>query len=115
MNLVEEYKFGRIKVSGREYYSDIIIFPDEILSNWWRKEGHSLCLEDLEEVIKRKPKILIIGNGYSGVMRVPGSVIEELKRMGIEVIVKHTREAVKEYNRLAKAGEKVAAALHLTC
>jgi len=115
MYLIEKYDFGRIKVSGKTYFRDIIIFPNEILPNWWRKEGHNLCMEDLEEIIKRKPDILVIGNGYSGVMRVPRDVVEELEKMGIRVIVKNTREAVKEYNRLAQEGKNVAAALHLTC
>ena len=115
MNIVEEYRFGRIKISGKEYHHAVIIFPDEVIPNWWRKEGHNLCIDDLKEVIKRKPEVLIIGNGYSGVMRVPKSVVEELQQMGIKVIVRHTREAVDEYNKLVRAGAKVAAALHLTC
>lgn len=113
--IVEEYSFGRIKISGKTYYSDLIVFPDEVMPNWWRREGHNLCMEDLGEVIKRKPEILVIGNGYSGIMRVPKEVVDRLKDMGIEVIVKNTRDAVNEYNRLAKEGKRVAAALHLTC
>ncbi len=115
MNLVEEYEFGRIKVAGKTYLRDLIVFPDEVIPNWWRKEGHNLCLEDLEEVLKRKPEILIIGNGYSGVMRVSKDLIQKLREQGIEVIVMNTRKAVNEYNKIAKEGKKVAAALHLTC
>ena len=115
MNLVEDYSFGRIKVSGKTYFRDLIIFPDEILENWWRKEGHNLCIEDLKEVLKRKPEILIIGTGYAGVMKVPREVINELEARGIKVIVKKTKEACEEFNKLVKEGKKVAAALHLTC
>lgn len=115
MNVVDEYDFGRIKVSGKTYFRDLIIFPDEILPNWWRKEGHNLCIEDLEAVLKRKPEVLVIGNGYSGAMRVPKDVISKLENMGIKVIVKRTKDAVREYNKLVKEGKRVAAALHLTC
>ena len=115
MNIVEEYSFGRIRIAGREYFRDVIVFPDEVIKDWWRKEGHNLCMEDLREVLKRKPEIIVIGNGYAGVMRVPESVVEKLEGMGIQVIVRRTREAVEIYNRLAKEGKRVAAALHLTC
>ncbi len=115
MNIIEEYDFGRIRVSGKTFFRDLIVFPDEILPNWWRREGHNLCMDDLQAVLERKPEILVIGNGYSGVMRVPKDIIEKIEDMGIRVIVRNTREAVKEYNRLAREGKRVAAALHLTC
>jgi len=115
LNIIEEYDFGRIKVSGKTYYRDLIVFPDKIIPDWWRREGHNLCIEDLQKVLERKPDILIIGNGYSGIMRVPNNVIKELESMGIKVIVLKTQEAVNEYNNLAKQNKKVAAALHLTC
>ena len=115
LNLIEEYSFGRIKIGGRVYTRDVIIFPDKVYPNWWRKEGHSLCVEDLEIVLKRKPRVLVIGTGYYGVMRIPSDVVNYLERQGINVIVKDTRRAVEVYNELVGKGEDVAAALHLTC
>lgn len=111
---IDSYDFGQITVAGKTYSSDVIIFPERVLSNWWRKEGHSLCLEDIDEVLKYEPQVLVIGTGYSGAMRVPPEVIKEIEAKGIEVTVQSTRQAWQTYNQLAK-DKKAVAAFHLTC
>jgi len=113
--MIEHYSFGKIIVNGKKYTRDLIIFPDRIKENWWRKEGHYLYMEDLEEVLEYKPEILIIGTGALGVMKVPKDLIKQLEKMGIKVIVKKTKEACEEFNKLLNEGKKVVAALHLTC
>jgi hypothetical protein len=112
---IEEYSFGRMKVNGKTYTDDVIVFPDRISAGWWRKEGHSLVPEDLEEVIAYHPDTLIIGTGHSGVMEVPESTVEKLKEEDIEVIFKPTREAVELFNRLSGPGKRVVGGFHLTC
>jgi len=113
--MIESYRFGEIRVDGVRYTSDLIILPSGVKPNWWRREGHRLSLEDLEEVLREKPEILVIGTGYSGLMRVPKELIEHLRAEGIEVMVQRTGEAWKTYNQLSREGRRVAAALHLTC
>ena len=115
MNLVESYRFGKIVINGQKYNKDLIVFPKEIKTNWWRKDGHSLCLEDLLVLEDIETNFLIVGIGSAGVMIVPSDVIQELNQKEIEVIVLKTPEAVEEYNRLAKEGKQVAGAFHLTC
>ncbi|MCG3216896.1 MAG: Mth938-like domain-containing protein [Candidatus Heimdallarchaeota archaeon] len=115
MNIIEKYNFGRIKISGESYSSDLIVFPDEIKKKWWRKEGHSLCIEDLVELEGKQIDVLVVGTGAQNKMKVPTDVIQELNRKDIAVIVKKSSKAVEEYNKLVKENKKVAAALHLTC
>jgi len=115
MPKIEHYEFGRIVVDGREYDRDVIIFPDKVRSNWWRREGHGLCLRDLEEVIDYNPEALVIGTGYYGFMRVPKDVIRTLRERGIEVYIAKTKEACRIYNELTEKGKRAVAALHLTC
>ncbi len=62
-----------IVVNGKKYYSDVIVYPDKVSSQWWREEGHLLVPEDLEKVIEAKPEILIVGTGNLGMMKVPSS------------------------------------------
>jgi len=112
---IEKYSFGSIIVNGKKYTRDLIIFPNKIRENWWRKEGHKLHLEDLKEVLEYKPEILVIGTGAYGIMRVPDDVIKKLTEAGIRVIVKKTKEACEAFNTLIKEGKNVVAALHLTC
>lgn len=111
---IESYRFGRIVIGDTLYTQDVIICPDHIAPNWWRKEGHLLQLDDLNGVLKESPDVLIIGTGAYGLMRVPDELSKTLKSMNIEVIVAQTKEACDTYNKL-HSEKQVAAALHLTC
>jgi len=112
--MIDSYHFGHIIIDGREYTSDVIIFPDRVKAGWWRIEGHTLHTEDIEDVIGEKPEILIIGTGYAGMMRVLAETTQRLKSEGIELIIEKTRRACETYNQLSKS-KRVVAALHLTC
>jgi hypothetical protein len=101
--MIESYKFGQIIINGKKYNSDLIIFKDHIYDSWWRKEGHNLCIDDIKEIINKKPDILIIGTGHFGLMKVPKELIENVKSSGVrQVIVKKTGDACTEYNKLYK-------------
>ena len=113
--MIDEYSFGRIVIDGKTYRQDVIVYPDRVKPNWWRREGHSLCLEDLEEVLRDPPEVLVIGTGYVGLMRVPREVREKLEEMGIRVVVEKTGKAYRTFNKLLSEGRRVVAALHLTC
>ena len=112
--MIDSYSFGSITVDGRRYSSDVIIYPERVDSSWWRKEGHNLCLDDLQEVLRYQPEVLIIGRGKPGLMAVGADLIEQLSERGIAVQAAPTAKAVKLYNRLSP-GRRVVAALHLTC
>jgi hypothetical protein len=112
---VDAYSFGEIRIDGKPYTSDVIVWPGRVKSPWWRAEGHNLCPADLDEVLRAPPKVLVIGTGYYGRMRVPPETLSALQAQGIEVHVGKTSEAVAELNRLARESADVVAALHLTC
>ena len=113
--MIESYSFGRIIIDGKRYTNDIIIFPNRVRDNWWRKEGHRISVEDIKEVIQEKPEILVIGAGYFGFVKVSAEVKECVKGEGIELIVQSTKDACNTFNSLLKSGKKVIAALHLAC
>ncbi|MEA3226852.1 MAG: MTH938/NDUFAF3 family protein, partial [Planctomycetota bacterium] len=71
--------------------------------------------EDLQPVIEAKPSVLVVGCGASGMMKVCEDTRQSLQQHNIELIALDTHEAVKKFNELAKKGQDVAAALHLTC
>jgi hypothetical protein len=74
-----------------------------------------LTPEDLEPVIAARPRFLVVGCGASGMMKVSVDVSQLLQEHGIELFKANTNKAVDKFNELAEKGEKVAAALHLTC
>ena len=112
---IESYRFGLMKVDGVEYGQDLVVFPDEIRSNWWRKQGHSLSVEDLRDVLEFKPEVLVVGKGASGLMEVPASTQKALQDEGIEVIAQNTGQACNTFNEQIEKGKKVVGAFHLTC
>lgn len=115
MRLVNSYNFGEIVVDGRRYFRDLILSPDKVKSGWWRREGHKLSVEDLEDALKEEPEILVVGTGYAGLMKVPNEVRDHVKSLGIELIVQRTQEACRTYNKLVQSGRRIVTALHLTC
>jgi len=113
--LIDSYKFGKIVINGTSYDSDIIVIGDSVISNWWRKKGHSLSSEDLNPVIEAKPSTLIVGCGASSMMNVPAGTLDILMQHNIETEILDTHKAVQRFNQYASEGKNVAAALHLTC
>jgi hypothetical protein len=112
--VIESYEFGNIIISGKNYHNDVIVYPDRVDAKWWRKQGHSLDVEDLKEVIDAKPDVIIVGTGQPGMMRVPERTLKEIEARKIQIKVMPTEQACKEFNRIASE-QKVIACLHLTC
>ena len=112
---ITRYEFGHIEVDGREYCSDVIVTREGVQDDWWRKEGHSLAIDDLGAVMEAKPDAVVIGSGFYGRMRVPETTRKFLQDQGIRVEVTKTSEAVVKFNELQKEYASIVAALHLTC
>jgi hypothetical protein len=122
---IDSYSFGVMKINGAEYRSDLIVFPaatgrrhggpDRIRSDWWRKQGHSLAIEDLDDVLDFKPEVLVVGKGASGLLEIPPSTKKLLQQAGIEVLAENTGRAWSLFNEQIEKGRKVAGAFHLTC
>jgi hypothetical protein len=110
---LKDYSFGRVLVDGEEETSDVIVLPQRVVRNWWRREGHALVLDDLEAVLDELPARLIVGTGAEGRMKPDPDTLAELRERGIQVEVAPTGEAVRLYS--ASNPAETAAALHLTC
>ena len=69
------YEFGRVTVDGREETRDVIVLPERVVRDWWRKDGHGLVLEDLDAVLDELPAHLVVGTGAYGRLRPdPGTI-----------------------------------------
>jgi len=112
--MIESYSFGKMKIDGKKYTSDLIIFPDKIHDEWIRGKGHLLQKNDIDKIIDFNPDIIIIGTGAFGFMKISNEVINILESKNIEIISQKTGIAYKTYNKI-KDKDKVVAAFHLTC
>ncbi len=112
--MIESYSFGNIVIDGQAYTSDLIVFPERVQSSWWRITGHKLCLQDLESVIKEEPEVLVVGTGFTGLMKVEEEVKTYAQEKGITLIIEKTKKATQSYNTLAPV-KKTVGAFHLTC
>ena len=113
-NIIDSYQLGLISVNGKQYTSDVIIFPDRVKDDWWRKSAHQLCLEDIAEVMAKNHEVLIVGTGVSGLVEVLPEVRQALNARGIKLIAQTTDKACHTYNQLCQS-RRVVAAIHLTC
>jgi hypothetical protein len=112
---IETFSFGTITIDGEDYRNDLVLLPPRVISGWWRKEGHKLSIEDLAEAIAYQPDVLVVGNGFSCMIRVPKSIIRDMESSGLRVEVFTTDQACHRFNALTEEGQKVAGTFHLTC
>ncbi|MFQ6113597.1 MAG: Mth938-like domain-containing protein [bacterium] len=114
--MIESYSFGKIVIDGKEYSRDVIVYPDHVEPNWWRKRGHELCVEDIKSRIeKAAPDILVLGTGAYGNVIILDSTRKFLEQRNIKLIAENTGSACTTFNELMKSNKKVLGAFHLTC
>lgn len=120
--MIEEYKFGFIKIDGKEYDFDVEVrWTGEVL-RWQRKESHIFDLEDIQRAIEQNPEVIVFGTGEMGVARLTEKARKFLEEKGIEVIVDKTGEAVKTFNIILNESieeegrqKRAIGLFHLTC
>ena len=115
MKQIEGYSFGTIKVDGTVYHKDLIIFPDKVMINWYRREGHSAAPEDLKEAIDYSPEVLVVGKGAYGGMKIHSATREVLAENKIVLVEENTERACETFNKYIEKGKKAVGAFHLSC
>lgn len=113
--MIENFQFGIMTISGRNHTSDLKIVNGLVVAGWWRKEGHSVHFEDVDDILEAKPEVLVVGTGQPGRMQVTGELKSALADSRIKLIEEPTAQAVESFNALLRKGKKVAGAFHLTC
>jgi len=113
--MIEQYSFGNIVVNSVRYTNDMKIVQGKVVPEWWRKRGHSVDVDDIQDILKFVPDIVVIGKGSPGLMKATRALRESLKDRNIKLIEEKTAKAVETFNRLFKEGQNIAAGFHLTC
>ena len=113
--MITEFSFGKIVVNGKTYKNDIKIVDGQVISEWWRKRGHRVEVEDIADVLEAEPEVLVIGKGSPGLLKSTASLRDHLAANHIELIEKKTSKAIEVFNKIYKGGRKVAAGFHISC
>jgi hypothetical protein len=114
--MIDEYATGsHMTIRGKKYRQDLKIIQGQVTGNWWRIRGHSLHADDIKDILSARPRVLVIGTGYAGQMRIPDSARSVIEKQEIKIIAEKTEAATATFNRLYGEGQDVAGAFHLTC
>lgn len=111
--MIEHYEFGEYIIDGKKYKYDITIINGKI--GTWSRDGHTMYVDNVEELVQAKPEYIIIGTGAYGALDVPSDVKKHIEENKIKLVVEKTGKACEEFNRLEKEGKKVCAIMHGTC
>jgi hypothetical protein len=114
---IRGYKFGEIILGGEIYNKDIIFTANKVLkTNWRRKKGHELCLEDLEDFLDYP--VIFVGTGTQDRVKAIANLSEELVGHETEIVMLPTPKVIELYHWLSLCESYsaiTAFALHLTC
>jgi len=113
--MIEKYSFGRMRIQGIDYTDDLKIVRGKVVPGWWRQKGHRVLTEDVPDILEARPKVLVVGKGRPGLLRVDRDLRTRLEQEGIELIELGTGKAAEEFNRLINEGADVAGGFHLSC
>jgi hypothetical protein len=113
--VIDKCAFGSIVIDGKNYNSDLIIYPDgDIKESWIRKSGHRLAWNDLSGLIESGAEVIIAGTGINGLMKPDKDLEKQLAQKGIRFISARNQRARELYNKMS-SNIRVGACFHLTC
>lgn len=113
--MIDQYSFGTITIQNKTYTSDLKIINGHVPPDWWRKSGHSVGIDDIQDILNAEPDVIVIGSGSSGLMKIGEQLRERCKFDGIEIIAEPTSKAIETFNQMVADGGNVAGGFHLTC
>ncbi|MES0395969.1 MAG: MTH938/NDUFAF3 family protein, partial [Syntrophobacteria bacterium] len=113
--MIESYSFGSMTITGQSHRNDLKIIENKIVGNWWRREGHALYAQDIDDILYASVETLVVGTGAYGGMKVTEEAAQAIEGQGISLVAVPTKEAVSIFNSLHAQGKRVAGAFHLTC
>lgn len=110
---IDSAEWGKFTINGRTYFSDMYVFWDGKAE--MRKKSHLFDMDEFLGLLRKRPKIIIIGTGFNGVVKVPEEVLQMAEDRNVELFMETTPKAVEVFNAFAGDGKRVIAVLHSTC
>ena len=112
MPVIESVSFGEVRIGGRTYYSDVIVYWDGQFE--LKAKLHLLDVQEFADIIKRRVEAVVVGTGIQGSLRLTDGVRALAQQKKIRLFVERSTEAADVFNGLVASGKKVAAFIHTT-
>ena len=115
---ITHISWGRMEVEGVGVGKDFKLYPGGGRAWDWRETGteHDPGIQpaDVEELLTNGADVVVLSRGMRMALKTSPETLELLKKRGVTVYVKETKEAVNLYNELA-GDHAVGGLFHSTC
>jgi hypothetical protein len=115
---ISNVSWGAVTVESHGSFKDVKLYPGGAREWDWRETGtnHSPGIQpsDVEELVSHGASVVILATGMLGRLKVCRETLDMLERQAVEVRVRRTESAVRDYNVLRAQGP-VGALIHSTC
>ncbi len=113
--MIEACSFGSMVIDGRNFSSDLVIYPDgRVVDNWRRERGHRLSINDIALLIESEPEVIVVGTGINGLMKPKAGLAELLSQKNIVFLSAPNQKAMNLYNEQINR-KRAGACFHLFC
>ncbi len=113
--MISGFSFGRIVVNDKIYSNDIKIVSGNLVPDWWRRSGHSVEIEDIQDILDSSTDIIVIGKGQPGYMNTSDTLRQYLQQNHFRLIEEPTSDAIQTFNLLTSEGKRVSGGFHVGC
>lgn len=115
------YGYASAVVDGVQYRRDLMFLPNGTLKKrpggfgWWG--AHKFNKKEFDYLKKAGANKAIIGIGMNKKPKasVPGDVKKYAKKIGLDLTILPSQEAVEQWNELSEDDKNLAAIIHITC
>ncbi len=115
---ITHISWGRMEIEGVGVGKDFKLYPGGGRGWDWRETGtqHDPGIQpaDVEELLDNGTDVIVLSRGMQLALKTSPETLELLKKRGVTVYVKETKEAVDLYNDLAEE-HAVGGLFHSTC
>ncbi|MCJ7829544.1 MTH938/NDUFAF3 family protein [Patescibacteria group bacterium] len=117
---IEKVSWAKVKINSQTYHQALII-DNKILERDKDKletlfgTTHKIGDWEQKELLSENPEVILIANGWSGLLEVSSKFKAQSAKLGIELRVVLTGKFMKEYQNLINQGKKVNVLIHTTC
>lgn len=112
---ISSFKFGSITINRKKYEHDVTVTWQGKVKVAQLSTKHLFGEDEIMQLVFERPEIIIVGTGTDSCVKLAPEVSKFTDEKDIALMDMPTKHAIKEFNQLARAGEKVIAYIHVTC